>query len=107
MLFQQRLRMAADRQHVAGVFQQAMGLPLATRHCIDLAMTPDRLMVGQASLPRLQQIGGLLWCQGNIPHCLDTLIVACVCSGCQSTYVCHSLLHCTRLALELLLFHHA
>lgn len=65
MLFVQRLRTPADRQHVQELFADVMGFPLAAHSSMHVAITPDALIMGQAVVSRLAHP------PSGTPHMLD------------------------------------
>lgn len=55
MLFLQRMRTAADRAHVARMFQETWGVPMPNLSRPPVLITPHALSVGWARLPRAEQ----------------------------------------------------
>ena len=60
MLFEQRLRTKADRQHVCELYAATMRQSILDRGHCDVAISPDALLIGQAAVSRLlpADIGG-------------------------------------------------
>lgn len=52
MLFEQRLRAAADRDAFAALWRRAWGRPLAARGALPVVLTPDTACIGRVLLPR-------------------------------------------------------
>ena len=54
MLFLERLRTPQDRQHLLDLYQGCWGHPLPLLPTPELCITPERVKLGLATLPRTQ-----------------------------------------------------
>lgn len=68
MLLLSRLRTYNDRQHLLKLYEQSWGTPLPCTPTPELCITPERVQLGWACLPRTdmlfgQNAAGMLYCQ--------------------------------------------